>query len=223
MIELIRWLLTTHLTVQAAILTTLVSFLMLRKLSGTDLFVAVTVWLYAVVEITGAIMSYKDINNLWFYNTMLFPQFLLVSATLNREMKGVRLRQVYNTGGLLLMIAHLVNLLLYQGVHDFANFTFIPACAWMAGGCFFFLREQMELSDDSPFNRLIAWFALATLIDNAGSMPILSILGWTTYIETDYAGHLWDVVVWLFAGWFLLILFGLLWTKTSLRSALSSR
>ena len=93
----------------------------------------------------------------------------------------------------------------------------------MAACAFFYLREQMELVDKQPFRNLVFWFALATLIDNAGTLPVMAVLGWTDYINTANAGHLWKLVTWLYALWYLIILTGLLWTKTSLRSVLYSR
>jgi hypothetical protein len=130
---------------------------------------------------------------------------------------------VFGAGCILIMVAHAMNLSFYQGMEHFANFTYIPASTWMAAYAFFFLRDKMITAEETPFNGLVDWFAIATLIDHAGAIPILSLLGWTNYINSEYSNHLFDLVTLLYMFWYLLILSGLLWTRTSLRSVFSSR
>jgi len=185
--------------------------------------VSATVMIYGINDLTSSVMAFNEINNLWLYNLMLFPQFIMVLVILIRKIQNVRIRWVLISGGVILILFHAGNILFLQGLHDFNNFSYIPATTWMATCSFFYLREQMEKIDEAPFDKLLTWFALATLIDIAGSMPILSLLGWTDYIQTSQASKLWVVVQMLYTFWYLLILIGLIWTRTSLRSALRFR
>jgi len=198
----------------------LVSFF---KMNSDDRWVAVTVILYGINDIVTSLMAFYKMHNLWFYNLMLFPQFIMVITLLIKNLYSRKLQLVLLTGGALLILFHTINLLFLQGIHDFNNFTYIPAAAWMAVCAFFYLREQMEISEESPFDKLLTWFAFAMLIDQVGSIPILSVLGWTDYIQTQHAAKLWDVVELLYTFWYLLILLGLVWTRSSLRSALRLR
>ena len=147
-----------------------------------------------------------------------FPELLVHRLLTSRSQVILPAALVY-----LLTLMHIVNLLFFQGFHVLANFTYIPAYGWMAVLAFYFLKEQLEDVNMVPFNSLITWFAVATLIDIAGSLPILSVLGWSGFISQEIAFHLYDLVTWLYAFWFFIILTGLLWTKTTLRSAFYSR
>lgn len=219
----LSWLQHAKVAVYVAMTAAFIFVIFFKRLNGNERWVAAVILLYTSVDLVASVMSFLQLPNHWLYNVMLIPQFILVSVTLHCNMNGSKFKQVFRTGVLLLLILHVVNIMLFQGFSHFANFTYIPACAWMATGCFFYLREQMEQVDKSPFDFLVTWFALATLIDNAGTLPILSVLGWTNYIESSYALHLWDFAKWLYACWYMIIIFGLLWTKTSLRSVLLSR
>lgn len=220
---LLTWLKHTGVSVYASAITLVIFLIMFRRLNAGERWVGLVIIIYSFTEIVANFMAVQKIPNLWWYNIMLIPQFMVVITALHNQMNSRKLKRIFSTGCLLISIFHLTNIMLYQGVHNFANFTYVPACGWMAACAFFYLREQMELVEMQPFRNLVFWFAFATLIDNAGTMPVMAVLGWTDYINTTNAGHLWKLVTWLYAFWYLIILTGLLWTKTSLRSVLYSR
>ncbi len=193
------------------------------RLDANDRLVAFIIFLYSTTDIVASVMSFHKIPNLRLYNLVLIPQFIAISILINRNLLSSKLKQVFGTGGVLLMIIHVVNISLYQENEVLANFTYIPACAWLAVFSFLYLHEQMEQVNRIPFDNLVSWFALATLIDNTGTIPILSMLGWSDYIHSSYASHLYEIVIYLYGLWYLIILTGLLWTRTSLRSVFSSR
>ena len=111
------------------------------------------------------------------------------------------------------MSIHTINLTGYQGLHVFDSFSYIPAMAWMATCAYWYLREQFNNIDEPPFKNFLSWFALAILIDNAGAIPILSVLGWSAYVRTAEALQLLEVVSFLYVLWYAIILTGLLWTR----------
>ena len=188
-----------------------------------DKWVSATIMIYGINDLTSSVMAFNEFNNLWLYNLVLFPQFIMVMTILIRKIQNTKIRWLLISVGVILILFHVGNILFLQGLHDFNNFSYIPANTWMAASSFFYLREQMEKIDEAPFDKLLTWFALATLIDIAGSMPILSLLGWTDYIHSSQAARLWEVVQLLYTFWYLFILFGLIWTRTSLRSVLRFR
>ncbi len=214
-----HWISILNVSIYAGLLA-VVSFLAFyQKLDKNEKWITGVVLLYTGCDLVATWLIFQGKQNLWLYNWALLPQLLVVTFVMVESMKSVTARRIFFGGTLMLASLHFLNLLFFQGYEILANFTYIPAYGWMAVIAFYYLKEQLEDVTVIPFNCMITWFALATLIDNAGSLPILSVLGWSNFITMPVAYHLFDIVTWLYAFWFFILLTGLLWTKTSLRSA----
>ncbi len=217
-----KWLLYSEYFIYVSILVSLVLAFFFRKLPVNERCVAITVFIYTAADIVSSVLAYHKIQNLWFFNIIFFPQFAAITYCFASNMSGEAQKRIVITGWLVLSVLHALNILYFQGFHTFCSFTFIPSCTWMAVSAYLLLRDMLEQQESPPFATFIAWFALATLIDNAGAIPIISILGWNSFIQTDLAYRLWEIVMWLYTFWYLIILFGLLWTRTTLRSVFYS-
>ncbi len=193
------------------------------KLNNRDRWIVGVIVIYAVVDLVAAVMADYDIYNQWLYSVALIPQLLLVTYTLLNGMKNRKLKQIMMGGSFTLALAHIINLCWFEGFDSFCPLTYIPAVTWMAVCSFMYLREQINSYDSIPFDSLLSWFALATLIDHAATMPILTSLSWPAFGNSKFGYELWDIANLFYMGWFLINITGLLWTQTSLRSRFLSR
>jgi hypothetical protein len=196
---------------------------MLRGMNSKEKFIAFTIILYSVVEITAYIMAQFQIYNQWLYSLSLLPQLVLVVGILTHNLQNKLLKKTLVAVGILILISHVINMIAGQGYGVLCTYTYIPACVLMALCAFCYLREQFEHAVNSPFESLPTWFALALLIDNAGTIPILATLSWPELYTTRSLMFLWNIVKYLYISWFLINITGLLWTKTSLKSVFYSR
>jgi hypothetical protein len=208
--------------IPAGIITLLTMIYFFRKFDRMERFVILAVFPYLMTDWLTAWSTFNRINNHWMFNVMLLPQFTLVIFCMAFSSSNDRLRKIIFTGWLFLAIFHIANIAWIQDINQFANFSYIPASAWMAISSYLYLRDHIEQIHVRPFDHLVSWFALATLIDNAGAIPIVTLLGWNTFIEMEMAYNLWNVIIILYTFWYLIILFGVIWTRTTLRSAFSS-
>lgn len=193
-----------------------------NRFSKMERLVAVIIFLYAGADFTASIMAAYKIHNLWFYSIVLIPQLLLVTYALTYKLADHRKRKFLFLVSILIAISHCVNIIFFQGMETLNTYTYIPGNTWISVCAFLYLKEQIEKLEINPFEHLFTWFALATMIDHVGSIPILLTLSWPVFNEITSAG----LVVFnqgLYMFWYLIISFGLIWTKTSLRSRFSSR
>ncbi len=216
--EVLQWFLSAETFIYPCLVVFAWLVFVFVRLNANDQWAAVTIIFYCITDLTGSVMAHNSVNNLWFYNLMLFPQFLLITVTLTMNLENRLLRWILLFGFVAIILLHTLNLYFYQGLYEFDSFSYIPAMAWMAVCAFFCLRDQVHDIEFSPFSKFLSWFALAVLIDNAGSMPILSILGWSAYIHTEQAARLMEVVTVLYVLWYMIILSGLIWTRILRRS-----
>ncbi len=193
------------------------------KLSNKDRWIVGVIVTYAIVDFAAALMAQYKMYNQWLYSMMLIPQMLLVTYTLVNGMKNRKSKQIMMGGSIVLSLAHIINMCWFEGFNSFCPVTYIPAVTWMAVCSFMYLREQINNYDSIPFDSLLSWFALATLIDHAATMPILTSLSWPAFAESKFGYDLWDIANLFYIGWFLINVTGLLWTQTSLRSRFLSR
>lgn len=211
--SLLAWFLNADIFIYPCLVVMLLLPFLFVKLQRVERLAAIAIMIYCVTDIVASVLASNKIGNLWFYNLMLFPQFIFVSLVCCIKITGKMLRMILYSGVAFILMLHVINLFWYQGFYKFDSFSYIPAMAWMAACAYFFLREQFNNINIKPFNDFLSWFALATLIDNAGSMPILSVLGWTEYIQTSQAAKLIDVITLLYTLWYLIILTGIIWTR----------
>ena len=221
--KLLLWLASNQIFIYPFLAILIGVLVSIRTLNSEEKWIALTVFIYAITEIISSMLAFHHHNNLWFYNLMLFPQFILVMILLVHNMANKTIRRILFIGGACLLLFHLTNILFLQGIYSFNNFTYIPAAVWMATASNFYLRGQMEQIETAPFEKWLTWFALATLIDNAGSAPILSLLGWSDYLNSPQAMKLLEVTSYLYSFWYFIILIGFIWTRNSLRSGLRFR
>src|SRR4030095_11252986 len=221
--QLKHWESILNISIYAGLVALIVFLGFYWKLDQGERRVAHAVFLFAGCDIVATVLIFVGKQNLWLYNWVLVPQIILVTFMMVHGMQGKVIKNVLIGGSIILTLLHILNMLAFQGYVNLAYYTYIPCSVWMAVCSFYYLREQLEDVSLVPFNFLLTWFALATLIDNAGSMPILSVLGWSNFISQPIAYHLYAFVTWLYAFWFLIILTGLLWTKTPLKSVFYSR
>lgn len=194
-----------------------------RRMETKNRWVTIVIMVYTLGELVALVMAGKKIHNQWFYGLMLVPQLILVTSTLKNGMMNRTTKMVMMGGSIVLSLAHLINMRWFEGADSMCLVTYIPAVTWLAVCSFLYLREQINNHDAIPFNSLLSWFALATLIDNAATMPILTSLSWPSFANSKFAYDLFDIVQMFYIGWFLLNVTGLLWTQTSLKLRFSSR
>jgi len=194
-----------------------------RKLNNKNRWIVGVIGIYALVDFVAAVMATHAVYNQWLYSVMLIPQLLLVTYTLVNGMKNIKSKRVMMGVSILISLAHIVNMFFFQGYDSLCSLTYIPAVTWMSVCSFIYLREQINDHDSIPFNSLLSWFALATLIDHAATMPILTSLSWPSFANSKFAYDLWNIVQLFYISWFLINVIGLLWTQTTLRSRFSSR
>jgi hypothetical protein len=220
---MIDWIINNEISVQLALVMLTGMLVLYRRMTAEDRRVAVVMTTFIAVDIGASLLAYHGHNNYWFYNIALLPQFFSTTVVLVHPLGNRRIRNVLYSGILILPLLHISNLLWGQSLYYFARYTYVPSAVWMAVCAYFFLRERLDREEDTPFNHWIVWFAMGVLIDHAGSIPIISVLGWTTFLEQPFAEKLYTTVTWIYAAWYFMIFTGLLWTKTSLRSLFSSR
>ncbi|HMT28666.1 MAG TPA: hypothetical protein PKD91_05235 [Bacteroidia bacterium] len=194
-----------------------------KKLRNKDRWIVGVIVIYAVGDLIGAVMASNTIPNQWVYSMMLIPQLLLVTYTLVNGMKNRKSKQIMMGGSFTLALAHIINMSWFEGYDSFCALTYIPAVTWMAVCSFMYLREQINNYDSIPFDSLLSWFALATLIDHTATMPILTSLSWPAFANSKYGYDLWDIANLFYMSWFFINVTGLLWTQTSLKSRFLSR
>jgi hypothetical protein len=194
-----------------------------NKLSNRDRWIVGVIVIYSIVDLVAAVMAEYEIYNQWLYSVALIPQMLLVTYTLVNGMKNRKYKKIMMGGSIALSLAHIINMSWFEGVDSFCPVTYIPAVTWMAVCSYMYLHEQINSYDLIPFDSLLSWFALATLIDHAATMPILTSLSWPAFAESKFGYDLWDIANLFYIGWFLINVTGLLWTQTSLRSRFLSR
>jgi len=221
--NLVDWFLDSGISLQCGLLALAGMMVFIKSYSREDFLVAVLLLLYVAVDVAASVLAYLNMNNIWLYNITLFPEFIFTMLLLTRSMSFVGIKKWLNTGMIIISLLHVVNVQWGQGLHAFASFTYLPATALLAVAAYFYLKERLEETDSIPFTNWITWFAMALLIDHVGSLPILTVLGWSDFITQPFANKLYAIVTWLYAFWYLIIFTGLLWTRTSIRSRFSSR
>jgi hypothetical protein len=209
--------------VKVDILTLFMFTLLFSRLTGQERLVGIILLFYALSDIIAAMIGMHGFNNLWFYNLMLIPQFILVVYCLTKEFSNVQLKINLRWICVLILILHVLDIFFIQGFHELCDTTYILAGAFMAVTAYFYLQEQFEYSETPPFLKFITWFAFATLIDYAGTMPIAASLSWPGLYSESTTYFLLDFNQGVYISWFLINITGLLWTKTTLRSVLRLR
>ncbi len=217
------WLKNAELSVYLAIIVFITTVALYRRFDTLERKIAALLVMFFIIDIIGSIMAFMNYENLIFYNLMLFPQLLMMRIVLVNHISYSKFRHYLNISCYAIMFLHAINLSFIQDPSDLATFTFIPGYAWIAAASFFSLKFQLENIDIVPFHYLITWFSLATLIDFACSIPILSVLGWSNFLSQPYLIHLYDFNAWLYMLWYTIILTGLLCTKTMFKSVLFYR
>lgn len=212
-------LLQLEVSIYVAFLALIIFIIFYEKIPAKEKAAALVIFTYSLTEISAGYLMFNKQHNIWLYNIMLIPQIISISYALLSNMKPGMTVKILFSGVMLLIFAHIVNIIYFQGVNQFANFTFIPSYTWLAVIAYYFLREVLEVIEKKPFDSLITWLAIATLIDNAASMPILTVIGWSEFITNNELLKLISIITWMYAFWYLIIIFGLLWTRTSLKSA----
>src|SRR5688572_593298 len=64
-----------------------------------DRWLSATIILYGINDVITSVMAYNDMNNLWLYNLVLFPQFILVLTILIRKIRNATISTVLTGGG----------------------------------------------------------------------------------------------------------------------------
>ncbi|MBP9083695.1 MAG: hypothetical protein KBH11_11515 [Bacteroidia bacterium] len=217
------WLKNAELSVYLAIIVLFTILPLYRRFDIQERKIASLLVLFFIIDIISSIMACMNYENLIFYNLMLFPQLLMMRLVLVNHLSSSEFRRYLNITCYAIILLHAINLALFQDPSGLATYTFIPGYAWIAVASFFSLKSQLENIDIVPFHYLITWFSLATLIDFACSIPILSVLGWSNFLSQPYLNHLYDFNAWLYMLWYTIILTGILCTKTMLKSVLFYR
>ena len=217
------WLMNAELSVYLAIVVFLTTLVLYRRFDIHERKIGMLLVLFFTIDIVGSLMAFMNFPNLIFYNLMLFPQVLMMRIVLVNHISDPKFRRYLNITCYSIVLLHTINLLFIQDPSGLATFTFIPGYAWIAAASFFSLKSQLENIDIVPFHYLITWFSLATLIDFACSIPILSVLGWSNFLSQPYVNHLYDFNAWLYMLWYAIILTGILCTKTMFKSVLFYR
>lgn len=199
------------------------SFYVFPKLDKAERWVPLILLTYILTEIAASYFALHGWHNLWIYNVMLIPESALLAIVFSGKLNTGKQRYLLLFLVCALLLIHSSNMLFYQGWNEFNNYTYIPIIVLQAVFSFLYLRSTMMDLNTKPFDHLVSWLAIATLIDAAGSIPILTTLAWHDFLNSGYSDLLSELVMYLFYGWFLIIGAGILWTKTSLRSRFSSR
>jgi hypothetical protein len=201
----------------------LVFAILFNRLNGIERLMGITVCFYAISDIVAFIVGKIGYSNMYFYNVLLIPQVILVVICLIYHLKNAKVKNILRLTTFIVLILHVLNIYFGQGKLKFCTMTYLPACAFMAATAYICLRDNFENTDYAPFSFYTSWFAIATLIDNAGAMPVNASLSWPGLYSHNSVYFLLDFVQALYISWFIINITGLLWTKTTLRSVLRLR
>src|SRR5689334_5568870 len=106
MSDLIQWLKVVDSFIYPCLLVQFWLLISFFKMENSDRWVALTVMVYGVNDIVSSLMAYHKMHNLWFYNLMLFPQFILVIAVLTKNLRNKKIQLTLIAGGALLLLFH---------------------------------------------------------------------------------------------------------------------
>ena len=104
---LINWMQHTGVSVYAGALALVMFLILFRRLNAGERWVGLVIIIYSCTEIVANFMAVQKIPNLWWYNIMLIPQFMVVIAALHNQMISKKLKRIFSTGCLMLSIFHL--------------------------------------------------------------------------------------------------------------------
>lgn len=170
------------------------------------------VLLFFLTDVAGYVMNLYDINNVPFYNVMMLVQSGFILKLTRDQISVPGHRTIFNYAAVITLIFYSCNLCFMQGIHQLNNYSFLTFSLAIAVTSYLLLLELFSNPEIPPFRNPWGWFAIANMIQYAGSIPV-----WTIYIlipsEVTLIYKMFSIVTALFIVWYFLLTTGLIWTQ----------
>ena len=182
------------------------------------------VLLYAIMFLVTSQLSLFAVYSSWIYNVMYIPISYCIWKLFSQEVGFENLKRQILLIFSIITFLHVCNLIFFQGIVYIATATMMLFQLFNAVLAFLYLKFRLENYDEPVHLNIINWFAFAVIIDNIVSIPTTALWSKEMY---ELIGHeqfalLNNIQSFLYACWYLIIAFGILWNTTSLSSRFSS-
>jgi len=154
-------------------------------------------------------------GNQWFYNLSM-PIIIILYAILYYTIfddRNAKRLSIYGTA--LFLILHFADLIWLQGTSVTDTYSIVAGQVFIGLLAFFYLRQVVETSDESPFRNFLFWFSISVLISNLVTTPVTSLMSWLPFRTPDTYIILYNIIGLYFGYYFcyLIIIIGLIWTR----------
>lgn len=130
-----------------------------------------------VFESVGFYFKYQGVyNNGWLYNILTILQIPLWILLISNQIADKVLKRIIHILLLLFIGGGILNVLVFQGIWHFNNYTLISGSAIIVvSSCFFFFQLITENKDVNPINLPVFWFCSGALFYFAGTFFYFSL------------------------------------------------
>ncbi len=184
------------------------------KISRIEWYTISIILFYIAVDLAAIILEKVVHNNMILYNTALPLETLLVISIYYPLFKSKAKKNAILITIPLLAIFFIADIVFYSGLENWNVFALI--CGLMVSSVFIYmyLKQEVENIHARPQDNFIFWFSSGMLLDNCGSSPMFSVYQWIGDIRPDLGNDLLRITVMvIYLLFFLIVTFGLLWTK----------
>lgn len=193
-----------------------------NKLDLNETWVGLLIICNLVFDLFASLAAFHHDNvvegNLWIYNMAMLPQTILLVYIYGRVIKKLIIKQIMIAGLMFFIVVYFVNLF-YGQKEYFNSYSYIISAILIAFMAFMYLHELVNSNKENIYSDFFFWFSVATFIDYTVTAPCIAGLFLYPQIETGNKAwaNLYNIVLLSYSVWFILVSFGLLWTKRQLK------
>lgn len=199
--------------------------LFFRRLNNIERQLSFIVIIYGLHSIISSHMAFSKIETSWTFNLICMPLTWMIIKIFTDNLSDKKHVKLIRTFTIICILIHVINICVFQGIRYIATYSYLILQAINAVIAFYYLKNQMDNTDEHPSLNLLNWFAAATLIDHITSIPISATLSQDMIGFTDkkYTTFLFSIMSFVYGCWYLIISAGIIWNKTALSSRFLSR
>jgi hypothetical protein len=132
--------------------------------------------------------GHRATSNLWLYNSLLVPQYLLYMAVYYHVLRSARIKKIILIAGVLLILTGIINPLFFQSIHSVNSVTLVMASAIIIFLTVTWFEQLRREEEQTPLiTNPMAWISLGAFIFHAAFLPYIIGLNYLSNVNISLA------------------------------------